>query len=118
MDAAGQLMWILAAVATGVLLLMHLAPFPFLLDWANRDVAMWRVPQPPGGREIYLTFDDGPNPDATPALLDVLAGRRASDPFWAPEPGGTFLDATRREPGRLRIARFVQPVIADVEVSA
>lgn len=52
------------------------------------------------------------------ALLDVLAGRRVSDPAWAPEPSGTFLDATRREPGRLRIARFVQPVIADVEVSA
>ncbi|RHW27929.1 amidase [Nocardioides immobilis] len=52
------------------------------------------------------------------ALLDVLAGRRASDPYWTPEPTGTFLDATRREPGRLRIARFVQPVIADVEVSA
>ena len=52
------------------------------------------------------------------ALLDVLAGRRVSDPSWAPEPTGTFLEATRREPGRLRIARFVQPVIADVEVSA
>lgn len=52
------------------------------------------------------------------ALLDVLAGRRVSDPAWAPEPSGTFLDATRREPGRLRIARFVQPVIADVDVSA
>ncbi len=52
------------------------------------------------------------------ALLDVLAGRRVSDPFWAPEPSGTFLEATRREPGRLRIARFVQPVIADVDVSA
>jgi amidase len=52
------------------------------------------------------------------ALLDVLAGRRASDPFWAPDPSGTFLEATRREPGRLRIARFVQPVITDVEVSA
>lgn len=51
------------------------------------------------------------------ALLDVLAGRRASDPYWAPEPDGTFLAATRREPGRLRIARFVQPVIADVEIS-
>jgi amidase len=51
------------------------------------------------------------------ALLDVLAGRRVSDPYWAPEPSGTFLEATRREPGRLRIARFVQPVIADVEVS-
>jgi amidase len=50
------------------------------------------------------------------ALLDVLAGRRVSDPSWAPEPGGSFLDATRRDPGRLRIARFVQPVIADVEV--
>jgi amidase len=50
------------------------------------------------------------------ALLDVLAGRRVSDPSWAPEPSGSFLDATRREPGRLRIARFVQPVIADVEV--
>lgn len=52
------------------------------------------------------------------AMLDVLAGRRAGDPFWAPEPSGTFLEATRRDPGRLRIARFVQPVIADVEVSA
>ncbi|KAA1425579.1 amidase [Nocardioides antri] len=52
------------------------------------------------------------------ALLDVLAGHRASDPYWAPEPSGTFLDATRRDPGRLRIARFVQPIIAEAEVSA
>ncbi|MGZ8745070.1 MAG: amidase [Nocardioides sp.] len=50
------------------------------------------------------------------ALLDVLAGRRPGDPFWAPEPSGTFLAACDREPGRLRIARFVAPVIADVEV--
>ena len=50
------------------------------------------------------------------ALLDVLAGRRVSDPSWAPEPSGTFLEATRRDPGRLRIARFVQPVIAEAEV--
>jgi amidase len=50
------------------------------------------------------------------ALLDVLAGRRAGDPFWAPAPEGTFLDACDREPGRLRIARFVEPVIADVPV--
>ena len=50
------------------------------------------------------------------ALLDVLAGRRAGDPFWAPAPSGTFLDACEREPGRLRIARFVEPVIADVAV--
>lgn len=50
------------------------------------------------------------------ALLDVLAGRRAGDPTWAPDPAGTFLSAAGREPGRLRIARFDRPVIADVEV--
>jgi amidase len=50
------------------------------------------------------------------ALLDVLAGRRPGDPFWAPEPATTFLEACEREPGRLRIARFVEPVIADVPV--
>lgn len=48
------------------------------------------------------------------ALLDVLAGRRVGDPAWAPPPSGPFLDACDREPGRLRIARFVEPVIADV----
>ena len=50
------------------------------------------------------------------AMLDVLAGRRAGDPAWAPPPSGTFLAACDREPGTLRIARFVAPVIADVEV--
>lgn len=50
------------------------------------------------------------------AMLDVLAGRRAGDPSWAPEPSGTFLSAVGREPGRLRIACFDEPVIADIEV--
>jgi amidase len=50
------------------------------------------------------------------ALLDVLAGRRPTDPFWAPAPTGTFLAACDRPPGRLRIARFVEPVIAEVPV--
>ena len=50
------------------------------------------------------------------ALLDVLAGRRVGDPFWAPPPSASFLDACDREPGRLRVARFVAPVIADVDV--
>ncbi len=50
------------------------------------------------------------------ALLDVLAGRRAGDPSWAPEPASGFVAATEREPGRLRIARFAEPVIADVAV--
>ncbi|HWU21216.1 MAG TPA: amidase [Nocardioides sp.] len=50
------------------------------------------------------------------ALLDVLAGRRAGDPSWAPEPAGTFLAACSRPPGRLRIARIKDPIIAETTV--
>ncbi len=50
------------------------------------------------------------------AMLDVLAGRRVGDPSWAPPPSETFLAACEREPGRLRIARFIEPVIADTDV--
>jgi amidase len=50
------------------------------------------------------------------ALLDVLAGRRTGDPSWAPPPSSTFLSACDREPRALRIARFVEPVIADADV--
>ena len=50
------------------------------------------------------------------AFLDVMAGRSPGDPTWAPEPDATFLSACERDPGRLRIARFVEPVIADAAV--
>jgi amidase len=50
------------------------------------------------------------------AFLDVMAGRSPGDPTWAPEPGAPFLDACEREPGRLRVARFAEPVIADATV--
>jgi amidase len=48
------------------------------------------------------------------ALLDVLAGRRVGDPTWAP--AGDYLEACDRPVGRLRIARFVAPVIASASV--
>jgi peptidoglycan-N-acetylglucosamine deacetylase len=59
--------WLIGIVA--VTILSHTAPFPFLLDVTDRTV--WRMPvtAPP---TVYLTFDDGPNPEATPQLLDVL----------------------------------------------
>jgi peptidoglycan/xylan/chitin deacetylase (PgdA/CDA1 family) len=59
--------WLIGVVAAVVL--AHFAPFPFLLDVT--DDTVWRMPadDPP---TIYLTFDDGPNPTATPAVLDVL----------------------------------------------
>lgn len=47
------------------------------------------------------------------ALLDVLAVRRPGDPYTAPPQDGTFLAAADRDPGRLRIARFADPVITD-----
>ena len=62
-------MFLLVAIAAATVL-AHTAPFPFLLDTTERTI--WRMPAdaPP---TIYLTFDDGPNPTATPALLDTLA---------------------------------------------
>ena len=52
------------------------------------------------------------------ALLDVMAGPAVGDPYWAaPLPAGeTFLGSCDREPGRLRVARFATPVIADAAV--
>jgi amidase len=52
------------------------------------------------------------------AMLDALAGRRVGDPAWAPPPSETFLAACDREPGRLRVARFLAPVITDTAVDA
>ena len=52
------------------------------------------------------------------AMLDVLAGHRVGDPTWAPDPEGTFLAAARREPGRLRVARFSAPILVDTDVDA
>ena len=72
-------MWIVAVVAGLTLLLMHVAPFPFVLDWTSRGVAIWQMPS---ASQVYLTFDDGPNPDATPALLDVLARHRVRATFF------------------------------------
>lgn len=65
--------------AIGAVVLAHTAPFPFLLDVTDHTV--WRMPSgdPP---TIYLTFDDGPNPTATPALLDALARHGVKGTFF------------------------------------
>jgi amidase len=52
------------------------------------------------------------------AMLDVMAGPAVGDPSWAaPLPDGdSFLAWCDRPPGRLRVAAFSTPVIADVPV--
>jgi peptidoglycan/xylan/chitin deacetylase (PgdA/CDA1 family) len=62
----------LVALLVGLATLAHSAPFPFLVDWAGPGDPIWRMPatSPP---TVYLTFDDGPNPAATPAVLDTLS---------------------------------------------
>jgi peptidoglycan-N-acetylglucosamine deacetylase len=67
----------LIAVVVGVL--AHTVPFPFLFDVTDRTV--WQMPatDPP---TVYLTFDDGPNPTATPALLDALKQQAVKATFF------------------------------------
>lgn len=50
------------------------------------------------------------------AMLDVMAGPAVGDPSWAPVPATSFLDACDTAPGRLRIARFAEPVLAETVV--
>jgi peptidoglycan/xylan/chitin deacetylase (PgdA/CDA1 family) len=67
-------MAIAIAVFLGIAALTHTAPFPFLLEAFRPSRSLWHVAGKPGAPPaLYLTFDDGPNPDWTPPLLDALA---------------------------------------------
>jgi amidase len=44
------------------------------------------------------------------ALLDAVAGGEPGDPYRAPPPQGSFLDAAGRAPGKLRVAFMRKPV--------
>jgi peptidoglycan/xylan/chitin deacetylase (PgdA/CDA1 family) len=73
-------MWLLVA-GIAALLLSHTAPFPFLLEYVGPDRSLWKGPHA-ATPTVYLTYDDGPNPDATPALLDVLRREGATATFF------------------------------------
>jgi peptidoglycan/xylan/chitin deacetylase (PgdA/CDA1 family) len=73
--------WFLVAGFVAVFL-AHTAPFPFLLERFAPSRSVWHVPRGAGPPTIYLTFDDGPNPSATPALLDVLRDEGARATFF------------------------------------
>ena len=73
--------WFLAAGLT-VVFLAHTAPFPFVLERFAPAGSLWHVPSAAGSRTLFLTYDDGPNPNATPALLDVLRESGAHATFF------------------------------------
>ncbi|HYN09299.1 MAG TPA: polysaccharide deacetylase family protein [Vicinamibacterales bacterium] len=74
--------WLVAALGIGVIALAHTAPFPFLLEYAGPGRSVWHVPRTDGAPTIYLTYDDGPNPEATPDLLDVLTREAVPATFF------------------------------------
>ena len=74
-------MWFVVAGFVAVAL-AHMAPFPFLLEYVAGDRGLWQGPSAPGAPSVFLTYDDGPNPTATPDLLDVLAEEGATATFF------------------------------------
>lgn len=56
-----------------------LAKTPVLLSAVYRD-CLWKVPEQE--KVIYLTFDDGPIPEVTPGILDVLKKWEAKATFF------------------------------------
>jgi peptidoglycan-N-acetylglucosamine deacetylase len=70
-------MWAAAAVVAYLLLIG--AGVVFLRLQMFVDV-IWRGP--PGARGVALTFDDGPSPDHTPKVLDLLDGAGAKATFF------------------------------------
>jgi peptidoglycan/xylan/chitin deacetylase (PgdA/CDA1 family) len=73
--------WVLLGLLVGTGILAHTAPFRFLFDWLRPSRSVWRMP-PHDPPRVYLTFDDGPNPAATPALLDLLYREHARATFF------------------------------------
>jgi chitooligosaccharide deacetylase len=76
-------MFLFLLIGFGIVTLAHMAPFPFVLDVAGPARSIWHVPvSDPAHGLVYLTFDDGPNPLATPDLLDVLAREKVRATFF------------------------------------
>ena len=80
-----------------------------------------RVSNAPFGSEVTGLGTNGPLArtvrDAA-AMLDAMAGPVPGDPYWAPPlpDGGTFLQCAGRPVRRLRIGRFQESAMPDVEL--
>jgi peptidoglycan-N-acetylglucosamine deacetylase len=54
---------------------------PFWLKMLYPD-CLWNYPKGSNGKKIYLSFDDGPHPEATPFVLDQLKKFNAKASFF------------------------------------
>lgn len=59
--------------------MFYLTSSPWWLRRLYPD-CLWEMPANEG--KVYLTFDDGPHPDATPMVLDMLAAAGAKASFF------------------------------------
>lgn len=69
-----------AVGALAVLLAAQLAPAACGIPWVTRRITTG-IPAA-GSSHVVFTFDDGPHPDGTPAVLDALAEADASATFF------------------------------------
>ncbi len=67
-------------IATGTMMIRSRAPVsistPLRLESEPGQIDGRTMQVEEGSRDVYLTFDDGPNPFCTPQVLDVLAEHR------------------------------------------
>jgi peptidoglycan-N-acetylglucosamine deacetylase len=61
---------------------MYLIQTPKLLRALAPSFAIWEKPASLAEPAVYLTFDDGPHPTATPFVLDTLAQYKAKGTFF------------------------------------
>jgi len=59
---------------------MYLVKSPFFLTEFSKKSIIWKLPK--NEKQIYLTFDDGPVPEVTPAVLDILKEYNAKATFF------------------------------------
>jgi peptidoglycan/xylan/chitin deacetylase (PgdA/CDA1 family) len=70
--------WCIGALLLAYLLISVIGVFQIRLNYFCDSVCRGK----PGGKRVALTFDDGPDADATPALLDILKTRGAHATFF------------------------------------
>ena len=59
---------------------MYIITAPWLLRKLFPSFLTWEIPN--NNNEIYLTFDDGPHPVATPFVLNLLKDYKAKATFF------------------------------------